>query len=222
MSKYINETRASMPPKLAKKRDAGGLDARRQAFLDQMAKIEKPIERVTQVDGQKGPIGELFTLPNRQTVRVRTNASRELMTATKGAKVDIDAPMTIEDGADFIGVAIPAAPGREGIDCYLIPTVRACADLRDGYRDWWAARPQSPGSRLRVIAFDDDLQTPGRGFTLKYEKFLIGNIETVNAVAPALADTATDIPGIIREHRRQIAKQIGMPEEAVSITITFS
>src|SRR5688572_29200849 len=81
----------------------------RQAFRDTMAAVGRPLERLQRVPGSRGLVKEIYRMPSGQTVRLRTNRKRALMTVADGPN-SADA-LGFEGQQDFIGIAMPGPRG---------------------------------------------------------------------------------------------------------------
>jgi len=122
-----------------------------------MGRSGKRLEKLERVRGPHGAtIRELYSFPNGQTVRLRTNAKRALMTKSVG--VNSGDKLILEGPQDYIGLAIPGPRGT--VECYVIPQARAMDDLRSAHRVWQETQPDGGKSYLRHIYFPADPRRP--------------------------------------------------------------
>jgi hypothetical protein len=185
-----------------------------------MARAGTPLERLQGVTGHRGPLREIYRLPDGRTLRLRTNRSRVLMTGAVGEnRYHIDAPMNLE-GQDFVGIAMPAQrPGW--VDCYQIPTDVAISALHTAHATWVQAHPNTPEqSAVRVVSFDGDPQRPGEGFAVKWAQYLIASVPAEATEQPAAQPSLNGSEAII-EAKRIVAAAYRVPESAVTITVAF-
>ena len=146
----------------------------------------------------------MYRTPSGQTVHLRTNRRRALMTVAEGfAPEDV---MECEGQQDLIGIAIPGLVGS--VECFLVPTDEVVDRLRSAHRSWLAAHPGS-ATDARAVRFDGDPHLAWEGFSEKWAQFRL-------AGAPSLS-----LEQIIADSRRTIATQAGRPESAVRISIDY-
>jgi len=174
-----------------------------------MARAGTRLLKLKGVPGRdRATIREVYRMPNGQTVRLRTNVKRALMTKSVG--VNFGDSLVIEGPQDFIGLAIPGPRGT--VDCYVIPFARAIDDLRSAHRIWQETQSDGGNSFVRVIYLDDDERTPGHGFARRYADY---------RVQPTEAAYRTELERVIAEARRTVAAAANRPESAVTISITY-
>jgi hypothetical protein len=179
----------------------------RQLFRDLMSQTGRPLERLQGVSGRRGPVKEIYRMPNGQTVRLRTNRKRTLMTKADGP--GSDDVLNFEGQQDFIGLVIPGP--RDSVECFLVPSDVAVEALRASHREWLSSHPGST-SDVRAIHFDGDAEIAWEGFSEKWASYRLA------AATPA---TRSNLEQVIADSRRAIAAAAGKPESAVSISIAF-
>jgi hypothetical protein len=180
----------------------------RQAFRDAMSRTGQPLKRMHGLFASNGRMTQIYQTPSGQSVRLRTNRRRALMTVADGfAAVDV---MDCEGQQDFIGIAIPGPIGS--VECFLVPTHEAIERLRSAHQSWLAQHPGS-ASVARVVRFDGDPQLAWEGFSEKWARFRLP-AQTAQSMQPTLEQ-------IIAHSRRAIAAQAERPESAVHISIDY-
>jgi hypothetical protein len=121
----------------------------RQAFREATLRAGKRLKRVSRVAASDRPVTQIYRVPSDQTVRLRTNRRRALMTVAEGfAAEDV---MDCEAQQNFIGIAIPGPLGS--VECFLVPMDEAIERLRCAHRSWLAQHPGGT-SDVRAIWFD--------------------------------------------------------------------
>jgi hypothetical protein len=180
----------------------------RQAFRDAMSRAGQPLKRVQEVAGSNRRTTQIYRTPSGQTVRLRTNRRRALMTVAAGlAAEDV---MDGEGQQDFIGIVIPGPLGS--VECFLVPTDEAIQRLRCAHRSWLAQHPGS-ASDVRAVRFDGDPRLAWEGFSEKWARFCLP--------APTSPSMRPTLEQIIADSRRAIAEQAGRPESAVRISVDY-
>jgi hypothetical protein len=181
----------------------------RQAFREAMSRAGQPMKRMYRVVRSNRRMTQIYRTPSGQTVHLRTNRRRALMTVAEGfAPEDV---MECEGQQDFIGIAIPGLVGS--VECFLVPTDEAIERLRCAHRSWLAQHPGS-ASDVRAIRFDGDPQLAWEGFSEKWAQFRLRAATSPASMRPSLEQ-------IIADYRRAIAAQVGRPDSAVRISIEY-
>ena len=163
-----------------------------------MIKREKP--------GRGG--AKVYDLPDGQTVRVGTSATRNLI--TRSATPDGGAPLDIES-TDWLLVVMPAGKRAESeIEAYLVPAIEAAEVTRETHERWLASNPRTKGQNLTpVLRFDEELMKRWQHYRLP------------NEPAPH-PGTVGSLQDEIAAARRRIAALANVPCDAVQVTIQFA
>jgi hypothetical protein len=193
----------------------------REAALDQMVRAGMPLERVRGVKGRERAITHLYHMPNGQTVRLRTNTkARAVMSKADG--FDANDAIHIEGQQDFLLVAVPGPD--DTVDCALLPSEQTIAYLREAHRDWQEIQTNGRGkSDVRIIHFDEKPQRQGHSFGWFFEQHRIKPAADAPAapLSARLHPNRVELERAVTKAKREIAPIAGVPESAVSISITY-
>jgi hypothetical protein len=160
----------------------------RQAFLEAAAAAGFQLTRLQGVVGHRGPVREIYVMPDGRTVRLRTNRKRGLITSSDGTSPENQ--MNLEGQQDFIGIAIPGPRGNRGTaQFYLVPTEVAVAALREAHREWIARNGTGMTSYVRSIWFDGEADLPWKGFATKWEQY---RLTAVTSRGPEQPDASVE------------------------------
>jgi hypothetical protein len=175
------------------------------SFLSQTG---RPLERFQGVTGRRGPVKEIYRMTNGQTVRLRTNRKRALMTVADGPNPN-DA-LNFEGQQDFIGLAIPGQRGS--VESFLVPSDVAVEALRKAHRERLANGHTGSTSDVRAIQLRRRCATGLGGISHKWAPYRL---------AAATPTTRSNLEQVIADSRRAIAAAAGKPESAISISIAY-
>jgi hypothetical protein len=167
----------------------------------------------------------LYTLPNGETVRVRTCNDHILIVAAD--RPSSDAKLNIE-GTDWLLIVMPEierTPGK--VVAYLVPTQVAIETVRRTHQEWLDTNPNTKGSNTTWnLWFDEESRDPGRAskttFAEKWSQYrLKGDGEAKQATGLAGSGPSGDIKSEVEAARQRISKAAGISPEAVRITVEF-
>ena len=191
-----------------------------EAGLEAMRQCGKPLSRLP----SKGR-AMIYTLPNGETVRMRTCNDHVLIVV--GDRPEPDAKLNIE-GTDWLLVVMPEVERRQGrIVAYLLPTAEVEAEARRTHKDWLASNPNTKGDgRAWPLWFGSDAPGKANDYGNKWAKYRLDT--TVDTTIGVHSSTEAGVVGqqgnikaAVENARRQIAEIAGVPAEAVKIIINF-
>ena len=179
--------------------------------LSLMKRANRPLERL-----KTNTRSMQYTLPNGETVRVRTCNDHVLValaaSARKGAALNIE-------GTDHLLIVMPEIPRTAGsVIAYLVPTEVAVDAVRTTHADWLASNPNTKGENRTWNIWFDEASKAG-GFAEKWAKYrLPGSASTLRSTPSPTAASAT-LGDVIAAAKQQIAAAAGVPIDAVKITV---
>jgi hypothetical protein len=189
------------------------------AGLDLMRQNGKPLTKVTGFGRSMR-----YTLPNAETVRVRTCNDHVLIVVSdkpKGPKTKLNI-----EGTDWLLIVMPEVERTPGmIRAYFLPASVAVEAARRTHHDWLATNPQTRGNNLTwCLWFRDDEKT--NNFDKIWSQYrLKGVAETHFTPAPVAPPGNSSEPVNVRVEvesaRQRISRAAGVSPEAVRITIDF-
>lgn len=186
-----------------------------QAGLKLMEMSGKPLTR-KQVSGRSMQ----YTLPNGQSVRVRTCNDHVLIVLAGGHSGE--ARLNIE-GTDWLLIVMPEVPRTPGkVIAYLVPTPTAVGEVRRTHQEWLDTNPNTKGNnRTWNVWFDPDGPPKANDFGQKWGQYrLVGEMSTL--LAPDRRQTEIgSLRGEIEEARARIARAAGVALSSVTITVGF-
>jgi hypothetical protein len=181
------------------------------------AEFERRVGPLTPVPGARGAGGgavrQLFRRADGKTIRYRGNMDRCLITRAIEADdvFDVDSELVIEGKQDFIGFAYPEKDGT--IACYLIPSDRAVAGLKDGHKRW--VEKTGGKSHLRALFFYDAVggsDQPYYGWQRVFAEFRLSERNAEEASPPPAAEAkeiSDDLKQYVAKFRRGLIKRLG-------------
>ena len=118
----------------------------------------------------------LYETPSGETVRLRTNNDRCLMTAT--SSVDRDRAKLDIDGTDFVLFGVPVEKrGTDLVEAYLVPTQVAVTAIKDSHKAWLEAGGSTKGAnRTWAIWLDKSVPTSDM-YAEKWHAYRLGQLE---------------------------------------------
>jgi hypothetical protein len=192
-----------------------------KAGLALMAQNGKPLAK----RASRGT-AKLYSLPNGESVRVRTCNDHILITVAdhpgEGARLNIE-------GTDWILLIVPEVPRTPGaIHAYLLPTDEVVQEVREAHGRWLDSQPNTAGDNTTWnIRLDDRGPAYLNGYAQKWARYLLqGEMRTDTTSKAATAvegerHSAASLRDEIRLAREHIARVAGVSEDAVRITIDF-
>ena len=161
----------------------------------------------------------LYTMPNGESVRVRTCNDHILITLAD--KASDDARLNIE-GTDWLLIVMPEEERTHGkVIGYLVPTEEAVAQARQTNRAWLDSNPNTKGDNRTWNLWFDSTHHISSGFAQKWAEYrLQGEAFTISEEAGE-ASPITDIKAEVDAVRQRLAKVAGVSSEAVKISIDF-
>lgn len=185
------------------------------AGVEMMRQNGKPLAR-------QGGFGRSmrFTIPNGETVRVRTCNDHILIVVANNPDPD-KASLNIE-GTDWLLIVMPEIERTEGkVLAYLVPTHVAVEAARRCHREWLATKPNTAGSNTTFNLWFD---TGGKssGFAAHWHQYLLpGESEAKQSVVTAESTPVSNIKDVVEMARQHIARVAGVSVAAVRITVDF-
>jgi hypothetical protein len=169
---------------------------------------------------------KLYSLPNGESVRVRTCNDHILITVAdhpgKGAQLNIE-------GTDWILLVVPEIPRTPGaVHAYLLPTDEVVQEVREAHDRWLDSQPNTAGDNTTWnIRLDDRGPAYLNGYARKWARYLLqGEIRADTASKAVIAvESEPPSPSTLRDEirlaRERIARVAGVSEDAVRVTIDF-
>jgi hypothetical protein len=188
------------------------------AGLELMRQHGKPLTKVTGFGRSMR-----YTLPNGDTVRVRTCNDHVLIVLSDKPKGS-EANLNIE-GTDWLLIVMPEVERTPGkVRAYFLPASVAVEAARRTHHDWLATNPQTRGNNLTwCLWFRDDEKT--NNFDKIWSQYrLKGVAETPTPTPNAPAGNASEPVNVrveVESARQRISRAAGVSPEAVRITIDF-
>ena len=117
--------------------------------------------------------GQIYEMQNGETVRMRTQVDRVLMTnadraTTHDATIDIEAQ-------DWLLIVMPEVARTHGpVAAYLVPSAVAAEAVRRGHQAWLDSMPETHGENTRWhLWFDESISTAPQsgGFASRWSKY---------------------------------------------------
>jgi hypothetical protein len=182
------------------------------AALELMKQNGKPL---TKTNGTGRSM--LYSMPNGETVRVRTCNDHILIVLANRAEGD--ARLNIQ-GTDWLLVVMPEIPRMPGnVLAYLVPTAVAVKAARDCHQAWLATSPNTKGdNRTWNLWFSENGPKKANAFHEHWKKYLLTGTADVDQ-SPSVA--VTDVKSEVESARLRISKAAGVPVSAVRISIDF-
>ena len=170
----------------------------------------------------------LYTMPNGESVRVRTSNDHILIVVAD--KPSEDAHLNIE-GTDWLLIVMPEIERKAGkVIAYLVPTETAVDAVRRSHGAWLSTNPNTKGANTTWnLWFDDSYsgmasRDEKHGYAEKWVKYRLGGDISVEDMANVHEEEA-GVPGSIKVEvdsaRQRIAHAASVPLGAVKISINF-
>jgi len=159
-----------------------------------------------------------YTLPNGQSVRIRTCNDHVLVVLAES--VEPNAKLNIE-GTDHLLIVMPRSPRAAGpVDAYFVPTVVAVEAARKAHAEWLASKPSTKGNnRTWNLWFDD--QVSSGGFAKTWAKYRLAGEASTSNVAQSASGGPRSLGEVISTARQEIAIAAGVSVDAVKITVAL-
>lgn len=169
----------------------------------------------------------LYTMPNGESVRVRTSNDHILVVvANKPSK---DARLNIE-GTDWLLIVMSKIERKVGeVIAYLVPTKTAVEAVRRSHEAWLSTNPNTKGANTTWnLWFDDSYsgvtsRDEKHGYAKKWAKYRLGGDISVEDKANVHEEEAgvLSIKAEVDSARQRIAHAASVPLGAVKISINF-
>jgi hypothetical protein len=163
----------------------------------------------------------LYSLPNEETVRVRTCNDHILIVVANGPSEK--AKLNIE-GTDWLLVVMPEIERTPGnVIAYLVPTQVAVEAARETHQAWLRTAPNTRGSNTTWnLWFRDEGPSKANGFAKKWEQYrLVGSGQTTQGSVSNHFEETGSVKAEVEAARERISKAAGVSPAAVKITIEF-
>ena len=148
----------------------------REAGLQFMRDNGKPLTRAKRR-------GQVYEMENGETVRVRTNNDRVLMSHADNPSTP-DAYIIGIENCDWLLIVMPEVKRTEGkVAAYLIPSPVVANALREGHQAWLDEDPDTGGENtLFNLWFDEAIPTAPKsgGFAAKWSQYRLASKNTSN------------------------------------------
>lgn len=187
-----------------------------EAGVAAMARAGKPLSKLP----SKGR-AMLYSLPDGQTVRMRTCNDHVLIVVSDSPSAD--AKLNIE-GTDWLLVVMPEIERTAGnVISYLLPTSLVEAEARRTHQEWLDSNPNTKGdNRTWNLWFRADGPGKANNYATKWSQYkLNGTVEVRQAARTDERSGTGNVKTEVEAARRRIAEAAGVPIEAVKITINF-
>ena len=171
----------------------------------------------------------LYSMPNGETVRVRTTNDHLLVVVAD--RPNLDANLNIQ-GTDWLLIVMPEVERTEGaIIAYLVPSRVAEDAARNSHQVWLSSNPNTKGSNTTwTLSFDHSRSRMAsrqdkQGYFERWAKYrLEGEISTKDITGAS--DGRDREPGNLRAEveaaQQRIARAASVPLGAVKISIEFA
>lgn len=166
---------------------------------------------------------------------MRLYCSNDRVLIGRAESADPDAPLKMEDGADFLLLVMPRTKRTPGpVEAYLVPMAVAAAAVKDAHRQWRAAHGNAGGEKLldgnlaRNLWFDKDGPPTSDDYATKWSAYrLPGSISVKASAALEAAQQSaaqkhngdSKLGDVIAQARAQIAAAAGVAPDAVKISV---
>ena len=163
----------------------------------------------------------LYSMPNGETVRVRTCNDHLLIVV--GDRPTSDAKLNIE-GTDWILMVMPEIERTPGnVVCYLLPTAEVEAEARRTHQEWLDGNPKTGGdNKTWNLWFRADGPGKASDYARKWQQYKLKSAPAVEQAPRSDARNGTgNVKAEVESARKRIAEAAGVPVEAIKITINF-